>query len=251
MADLATELQGFQSISHTPSSEFKIATAAGVTVAKGALLKRVNATPTVVDHAGDDTVCKFAGIALQGGAPGDRIAIMTDGIAGPYTHADGSLTDSNIGDAVYMGADDQTVTSKASATNDQPIGLIASVLSATRVNIMIGKNIDALVRYVDANTTGDTLNLKHTVTGKTLAYAITGAISGGVATAAFVGVLTTINAILAHVVSTAATTLANATFVSLTAVSGTDAQLTVKKSDTTTAGDDAAVRFRVTVLGVV
>jgi hypothetical protein len=119
------------------------------TVYAGALLKRTDAAATVVVSGGDDATSQFAGVALQSGTSGQKIEVGTEGVFGPYTHDVGSLDNNNIGDPVYMGTDDNHVTDQATATYDQPIGVIHSVLSATLVNIKIDPAIAGVLRYTN------------------------------------------------------------------------------------------------------
>lgn len=146
MADLTAVLTGFHYEEDLPAYCRRREELAG-TVYAGALLKRTDAAATTVVSGGDDSACQFAGVALQSGTSGQVIEVGTEGVFGPYTHDVGSLDNNDIGAPVYMGTDDNHVTDQATATNDQPIGVIHSVLSATLVNIKIDPAIAGLLRY--------------------------------------------------------------------------------------------------------
>jgi hypothetical protein len=116
-------------------------------VKKNAILKYNTGDSSSVQHGGDDASAEFAGIAVQAGSAGEYIDVETEGIFGPYTHADGSLTDANIGDVVCMGADDNSVTSFSSATNKNVIGVIHSVPSATTVDVLVGLGLKGAIDH--------------------------------------------------------------------------------------------------------
>lgn len=146
MADLTAVLTGFRGAENLPAYCRRREELAG-TVYAGALLKRTDAAATVVVSGGDDSACQFAGVALQSGTSGQKIEVATEGVFGPYTHDVGSLDNNDIGAPVYMGTDDNHVTDQATATNDQPIGVIHTVHSATIVDIKIDPAIAGVLRY--------------------------------------------------------------------------------------------------------
>lgn len=131
MADLTTDAVAATEI--TAALRRKETLASSIAEVRiGALLKRVTATPTVLDHGGDDAGCTFAGVALSAGDDGDEIEVATEGTA-VFTHDDGSQTDANIGDIVVMGTDDNHVRAASTSTYRNAVGVIADVLSSTKV----------------------------------------------------------------------------------------------------------------------
>jgi hypothetical protein len=279
MADATKDLQVRKFDPSIKRAEIK---AAEAKVYYGALLN-VASGDTEVSHAGDDSGSRFYGVAAQRGDAGDTIDIYTDGVYGPYTHSDGSLTIANEGDYVCCGADDSTVQSRGSSTNSVVVGKIHKVRSATTVDIKLsgGGSDDAddlrddLAKTTDGNG-GDLVGiydagslitaenvtdaLQEIFAKKPLAYATAGLTiaevtgggtpSSGKYTIDASGTFSAITAVIGWRITTAAGTPANCASPSLgPIISGTNLEFTWLKEDAATAADDTTVVFGITCIG--
>jgi len=286
MADLTTMLGGFIQWPVGMATKGLLIDAGQADVKKGAILMYNTGDSYSVQHGVDGASSKFAGIALEDGAAGDTIQVATEGIFGPYTHGVGSLGDDDIGVPVCFGADDNHVTSAANAVYDKYVGVIYSAPSATTCMVRVGLDIVGLLDYAasgggltaseipiadsgnlfttddvesalaQAQTAVDAIEAKNGLSYATANRKIAtitrnaGAPTAGVYTVDCSATFSALTDIIgAPVITTAAGTLSNCQFITAVAISGTDVTITAKKSDGTTAADDASIVFKVTVIG--
>lgn len=123
-------------LSYVPGGITKKFKLSNVKVYRGSLVS-VNSAGYIV-AATDLASSVFAGVSLDevdnsAGSAGDKeVEVDIGGAMLEVTHSDGSMAQTNVSDAVVANGD-AAVVSAATATNDIPVGVIAEVVSATKV----------------------------------------------------------------------------------------------------------------------